>query len=121
MSFLQNTALLQSLSLNHGSNELDENAQKQQAALRSKSAIANLIQFVRNPVENIGEALEYWYDGYTTDERVQKQEQDDRKQILYLNLRNVCMSSPTSIPRDANVFSKGCKIRGLADGRHRTR
>jgi hypothetical protein len=91
MSFLQNTALLQSLSLNHGhGSETTENCGKQQAIIQSKSSIANLIQFVRNPVENVGEAFEYWCDGYTTEERIQKQEQDDRKQILYLKLRTVC-------------------------------
>lgn len=91
MSFLQNTALIQSLSLNHGNGSVaTENGGKQQAALRSKSSIANLIQFVRNPVENVGEAFEYWRDGYTTEEQIRKQRQDDRKQILYLKLRTVC-------------------------------
>ena len=90
MSLIQSTALLQSLSLNHGNTELAENGKKQQAALHSKSSIANLIQFVRDPVGSVGGALEHWYDGNTTEQLRQKQKQDDRKQILYLKLRNVC-------------------------------
>lgn len=90
MSLLQNTGLLQGLSLNHGdSSKLSDNGGRQQASLRSKSSIANLIQFVRHPVENAGEAYEYWRDGCTTEERVEKQKRDDRSQILYLKLGNV--------------------------------
>ena len=91
MSLLQNTALLHGLSLNHADTlQLDELGGKQQASLRSKSSIANLIQFVRRPVENVGEAFEYWLDGYTREERIQNRQLEDRKQILYLKLRNVC-------------------------------
>ena len=95
MSFLR----IQSLSLDHGDgSELAEHGLggKQQATLRSKSSIATLIQFVRNPVANVGEVLEYWRDGYTTQERSQKQQQDNRKQTLYLKLRNV--SSTLYVP-----------------------
>ncbi len=109
MSFLQNTALLQSLSLNHGNSS------------EAKSSIANLIQFVRNPAENVGEAFEYWRDGYTAAERVQKQKQDYRKQILYLKQRtvcsNLCIYGP---PFSADFYYIGHKVRRLAGSSYGT-
>lgn len=55
--------------------------------LPSTSSIANLIHFARNPLENVGEAVENWYDGSTKEERATRQGVADRKQLLYLKMR----------------------------------
>ena len=64
-------------------------AETNNKALNSRSSLANLIQFARNPLENIGEAVEDWYDGSTREERTRRQVVEDRKQLLYLKMRTV--------------------------------
>ena len=70
-----------------------ESAQKQQqesaSTLKSRSSLANLVQFARNPVENANEVFEDWLDGSTKAERAERQIIEDRKQLLYLKLHNV--------------------------------
>lgn len=95
MSFLPTTNLIQSLSISHGDSKelaiVDRKTKPLQKQIRSKSSLASLIQFVRNPVANVGQALEYYYDGDkdNKEERVKQQILEDKKQILYLRLRNV--------------------------------
>lgn len=93
MSFLPSSKLLQTLNIGHGHNSAPPVANGDQKAeqepLRSKSSIANLIQLVRNPVDTVGEAVENWYEGNTKEERIKQQILEDKKQILYLRLRNV--------------------------------
>ena len=64
---------------------------------RSKSPIASLVRFVRHPVENVGDTLDTWWDGYTKIERTQKQNLDQKKQILYLRLKEVPKRSVRSM------------------------
>lgn len=76
-----------------------------QPRLRPASSLANLIQFARNPVENVSEALENWYDGSTKEERVSRQALEDRKQLLYLKMRLVrkCPGAPSITSRPAHT------------------
>ena len=71
--------------------------------LKPKSSVANLIQLARNPLENIGEAVEDWYDGSTKEERAAKQALADRKQLLYLKLRTV-KGSPSVLKKHRTDF-----------------
>ena len=90
MTFLQSPSLLQGLGLNHGheaTRPRSAGKQQGQKQLRSTSSLANLIHFARNPVENVGEAVENWYDGSTKEERAERQVLADRKQLLYLKMR----------------------------------
>lgn len=95
MSFLPTSNLLQSLSISHGDGKelaiVDGKIKPQQKQIQSKSPLASLIQFVRNPVANVGQALEYYYEGDkdNKEERIKQQILEDKKQILYLRLRNV--------------------------------
>ncbi len=92
MSFLQDATLLPS-TLQHGislkETKLASHSQPHRQQLRSKGSIASLISIVRNPVAAVGNALEGLRDGLTKEERVEKQRVGDKKQILYLRLRNV--------------------------------
>ncbi|MCJ1272214.1 hypothetical protein MMC22_012122 [Lobaria immixta] len=92
MSFLPSSKLLQTLNFGHGNNSTPPVANGDQKAgqkpLRPKSSIANLIQFVRNPVDTVGEAVENWYEGNTKEARMKQQILQDKKQILYLRLSN---------------------------------
>lgn len=63
--------------------------QTDQKALRSTSSIAHLIDFVRNPSQNVSEAVENWYDGTTKEDRDRRQSLADRKQLLYVKMRMV--------------------------------
>lgn len=94
MSILQPSTILQGVSFGHGTKSdpvtLDGKSQVTPKQLRTtKSSIANLIQFVRHPVENVADALDTWWDGYPKEERARKRSLDEKKQILYLRLREV--------------------------------
>lgn len=93
MPFLQSSVLLQNLFTNHAkdsaSTDLVRKHASSQKSLRSHRSLANLIEFVRNPVENVGEAVENWYEGNTKEDRRRRQSRDEQKQILYLRLQNV--------------------------------
>lgn len=95
MSFLPTANLIQSLSISHGDGKelaiVERKTKPEKSQIQSKSSLASLIQFVRNPVANVGQALEYYYEGDKDNkvERVKQQILEDKKQILYLRLRNV--------------------------------
>lgn len=95
MSFLPIANLIQSLSISHGDGKelaiVERKTKAQQCQKHSMSSLASLIQFVRNPVANVGQALEHYYEGDKDNkmERVRQQILEDKKQILYLRLRNV--------------------------------
>lgn len=93
MSILQPSTILQGISFGHGtkSDSVTRNGKPQASPeqLRTKSSIANLIEFVRHPVENVADTLDTWWDGYSKEERARKQSLDEKKQILYLRLREV--------------------------------
>ena len=94
MTFIQSTPLLNGLGLIHGGDEPRPKSardQQGQRSLRATSSLANLIHFARHPVENVGEAVENWYDGSTKEERARRQLLADRKQLLYLKLRTVSL------------------------------
>ena len=98
MAILSSSKLLQSLTIGHGNNPTSsiDNGDRTagQKPLRSKTSLANLIQFVRNPVDTVGEAVENWYEGNTKEDRLKQQILEDKKQILYLRLRNVGLLRP---------------------------
>ena len=75
MSFIQHSTLLSNTA----------HTKRGGRPLQSQGSIASLVHLVRNPIE----AVEGWRDGLTKEERAWKQRVHDRKQILYLNLRNV--------------------------------
>lgn len=95
MSFLPTANLIQSLGISHGDGKelaiVERKTKPEKSQIQSKSSLASLIQFVRNPVANAGQALEYYYEGNKDNkvERVKQQILEDKKQILYLRLRNV--------------------------------
>ncbi|KAL8907747.1 MAG: hypothetical protein Q9207_001230 [Kuettlingeria erythrocarpa] len=91
MSLLQRPMLLQSLTLQHGkprtlpaSSDSSTGAPK---ALRSQSSIACLLHLARHPIATVTEAVEDWHDGTTRSQRDWRQSVQDRKQLLYLRLR----------------------------------
>lgn len=93
MSLLQTSYLLQSLTFQHGNpRQSSPNIDPRHCnptPLQSKTSIARLVQLARHPVENVTEAIEDWFDGTTKAERDRRQSLDDRKQLLYLKLREV--------------------------------
>ena len=112
MSFLRSPSLFQTLSPNHGDDVFVSNAAgklKEQKRLRPTSSFANLIKFVRNPLENVGEAVEDWYDGTSKEERERKQAVEDRKQLLYLKMRTVGLLRPIAIATRADLITQGDK------------
>ncbi|KAI4175970.1 MAG: hypothetical protein LQ343_001252 [Gyalolechia ehrenbergii] len=86
MAIFQNSILLQPLTLQHGKprNESSSPACK---TLKPQTTIVHLLHLARHPVENLSEVVEDWYDGTTKDERNRRQSLEDRKQLLYLRLR----------------------------------
>ena len=94
MSFLQNTTLLRStnhreITASKNTIALGRTQHEEKRTLRSRSSIATLVSWARNPVETIGEAFEGLRDGLTKEERAIKQCVEDKKQLLYLKMRNV--------------------------------
>ncbi|KAI4288979.1 MAG: hypothetical protein L6R35_001761, partial [Caloplaca aegaea] len=92
MSILQSSTLLQSLTLQHGNSQPTPALKKSRPhtppnALHSKSSIARLLHFARHPVEKFGGVVEDWYDGTSRQERKRRQDLEDRKQLLYIKLR----------------------------------
>lgn len=90
--FLQDTTLLPS-TLKHGKPlkglKVSSQTQSQARNLRSKSSIASLVSAARNPVAAIGDVLDGLRDGLTKEERVERQKLENKKQLLYIRLRNV--------------------------------
>ena len=87
MSIFQPPALLQGIFSHDADSEaIDLNDQQGNGLFKPRSSLANLIHFVRNPLENLGE---HWQDGFTKEERARKQIIEDKKQLQYLRLRTV--------------------------------
>ena len=87
MSIFQPSALLQGIFSHDANSEvIDLNDQHEHGLFKPKSSLANLIHFVRNPLENLGEN---WQDGFTKEERARKQVVEDKTQLQYLRLRTV--------------------------------
>ena len=102
MPFLHSPAVLRrNVPAGHGYPTLLEDTQppKQGPHLRSTRSIAKLIDLVRNPIENVGEAVENWYEGSTRAERARQQKRDEARQIWYLRLGNV--GAPGQTPRES--------------------
>ena len=93
MVHLPSIPLLHNSTLNHGDDEpRASTGGKQYPKPRpSASSLASLVRLARNPIENIGEAVENWYDGTTKEERARRQSLADRKQLLYLKMRMVSL------------------------------
>ena len=94
MSYVPSVPFSHSLTLNHGNSQpkTPDGRQQSQKLLRSSNSLAGLVKFARNPIENIGQAVENWYDGTTKEERAKRQCLADRKQLLYLKMRMVSLS-----------------------------
>ncbi|KAL8702797.1 MAG: hypothetical protein Q9201_004037 [Fulgogasparrea decipioides] len=97
MSLLQNSSLLQSLTLQHGHSRFANVASKYDAcssrSLQPRNPIARLLQLAKHPIENVGEAVENWYDGTTDEERDKRQRFEDSKRLLYLKLQQATTST----------------------------
>lgn len=93
MVHLPSIPLLHNLNLYHGDDKpRASNSGKQYPKSRpSTSSLASLVRLARNPIENIGEAVEDWYDGTTKEERATRQSVADKKQLLYLKMRTVSL------------------------------
>jgi hypothetical protein len=94
MSILQHSVFLRGINHNHDtfSDAVVSAGKQQHDLLQPKSSLANLINLVRNPLETVGGTVEHWRNGSTNEERVRKQSLQDKKQLLYLKLREVRLS-----------------------------
>lgn len=92
MSLFQDTTLLPS-TLQHGNSlkglKVASNGQSSCRQLCSKGSIASLVSAARNPVAAIGDVLEGLRDGLTKEERAERQRLENKKQVLYIRLRDV--------------------------------
>ena len=109
MSILQPSTILQSIRFGHAAPAdpvtWNGKAQTVSQQLRSKSSLANLVHIAKHPVEHVVDSLDAWWDGYTKEQRARKQSFDQKRQILYLRLREV---SSISIPQpivSASVYA----------------
>ena len=93
MVYFPSLPLLHTLSFNHVYEEppTPHNGKQSQKILASSSSLASLVHFARNPIKNLEEAVENWYDGTTPEERARRQSLADRKQLLYLKMRMVTL------------------------------
>ena len=94
MVHLPSIPLLHESTFNHGHDEpwTPTSGKRSPKSHRSTSSLASLVRLARNPIENIGEAVENWYDGTTKEDRARRQSLADRKQLLYLKMRMVSLS-----------------------------
>lgn len=106
MLFLQDSNLLQSLKFGHGTSPVSadsiESRRLGQKSPRSSSPLAHLVQIVRHPIQNVGRAVEDWYEGSTKEERTRQQSRENEKQLLYLKLREVRLLQLWNLDRDSN-------------------
>ena len=116
MSILQCSGFLHGVKLNRDtdSGSVVSKGKQQYGLLRPKSSLANLIHFVRNPLENVGETVEQWRDGHTKEERARKQSLQDKKQLLYLRLREVRVSKCSLLRPSMLTEIAGNELRRLA-------
>ena len=107
MPFLHSPAVLQNLPAGHGRPTAVQETQqrtKQGPLLRSTRSIAKLIDLVRNPIDNVGEYVENWYEGTTKEERARQQKHDEARQIWSLRLRDVSiLGTPVDPCEGANL------------------
>ena len=89
MAYVPSIPLLHSLTLNHRDDGPRTPTSGKQNQTICRSSLASLAHFARNPIENVGEAVQNWYDGTTKEERTRRQSLADRKQLLYLKMRVV--------------------------------
>jgi TAG lipase/steryl ester hydrolase/phospholipase A2/LPA acyltransferase len=99
MSFLQDTTLLPCTA--QQGNPLRRlkpasTSQSQGRQLRSKGSIASLVSAARHPVAAIADVLDGLRDGLTKEERVERQRLENKKQILYIRLRDVSVKPAAS-------------------------
>lgn len=120
MSFIQPSTFLSSTRLHASSTTASSvtSAAKEQhgpPSLRSNSSLATLVQLVRNPLEAVVE----WrgLDGTGQEERARRQRLEDRKQILYLRLRNVSTSGGKCKNPLLTVMASLCRLRSTMIGK----
>lgn len=89
------------------------------SSLRRYVSIPSLSSIVRGSFTKVGDVFEGYRDGLSQEEREEKQRTENRKQVLYLKMRNV---SPPILKCDAlytyfgllTVLHTGHDIQGLA-------
>ncbi|KAL9102814.1 MAG: hypothetical protein Q9163_002092 [Psora crenata] len=90
MSFLDTASLLHRPTVyteHASSHQASSQGKHRQQPLRSQSSIATLVHFAKDPLGNVGEAIEDWLHGSTKEEREGTQAAEDGKQLLYLKMR----------------------------------
>lgn len=94
--------------------------------LRKTISIPVVSSLVRDSWNWAGDTLHTYRDGLSKEERKQRADIEDRKQVLYLKIKNV---STRGVPGTgdricrvtiSNLLAPGCIVRGMAKLRHRT-
>lgn len=85
------SALLRGIELSHSTDgpSVASSSRSHAGLLHTKSSIANLVRFVRNPLERVSEVTGCWRDTSRDEESARKQSLENKRQILYVRLREV--------------------------------
>ena len=100
MSAFQDTSLFAQTGCSTAANDHLRSLRSASKTIRKSSSLAALYGAARHPaktVQGARDALEGWYDGLTKEEREQKSLRDAKKQVLYLQQRNVSETGPQDI------------------------
>lgn len=92
--------------------------------LRKSISIPAVSSLVKDSWNWAGDTLHTYRDGLSKEQRKQRAEIEDRKQVLYLKIKNVCTCGvPVTGERIcrvtlSNPWAAGCVVRGMAKLRH---
>ena len=101
MSALQDSTFLASTKCAVASSGQLRNLRNAPKALKKATSLAALYDAARHPTRALGgfrDTVEGWYDGLTAEERERRALQDVKKQVLYLQQRNVSRTELESWP-----------------------
>ncbi len=99
MSFLLDATLLHGTGTQHAG----VNGQAVAPSLKRRHSISNqgllspLVRLLRNPVDIVGNVVEGLRDGLSPEERAERLKFENRRQILYLRLRNASLPDSHSV------------------------
>lgn len=117
---LQPSTMLQSISFGHNtaSKSVTSNGKLHTLPQHfcSRRPLAHVVKLVRHPVENVGETFDSWWDGCSKEERVRKQSVDQKKQILYLRLKEVRKATLSLDNSCANAHAV-CRLQSMRIGK----